>query len=188
MLRIEERVSPSPASQASQASQAALASRDQAPVSTTLTLPFELRCRSRLLLKLDNGEEAGLFLERGTVLCDGDQLKASDGRIIRVIAAAEAVYRVRPTANCSLTRAAYHLGNRHIPVEIGDGYLRIDRDEVLRDMLVLAGAQVIEEVAPFQPEPGAYGGGHRHGHDKGFEKEHALAQSVFATRHGARAT
>ena len=182
MLRIEERVSSSPASPAT------LASRDQAPASATLTLPFELRRRSRLLLMLDGGEEAGLFLERGTVLCDGDRLRASDGRIIRVIAAAEAVYCVRPTAKCSLTRAAYHLGNRHIPVEIGDGYLRIDRDEVLRDMLVLAGAQVIEEVAPFQPEPGAYGGGHRHGHDEGFDEEHALAQSVFATRHGARAT
>ena len=169
MMRIEQRlaaVEPSP------------------PADAMLTLPFEMRCRSRLLLRLDDGEEAGLFLERGAVLNDGDRLLGSDGRIVQVIASAEEVYCVRPTAQCSLARAAYHLGNRHIPVQIGDDFLRIERDAVLRDMLMLAGASVVEEVAPFQPEPGAYGGGHRHGHDEGFVEEHALVRSVFVARHG----
>lgn len=150
----------------------------------TLTLPFEMRRRSRLLLKLDNGEEAGLFVERGTVLADNDELRASDGRVVRVIAAQEDVYRISPTADCVLARAAYHLGNRHIPVQIGDGFLRIERDAVLCDMLMRIGARVIDEIAPFQPEPGAYGGGHRHGHDDGFAEEHELARSVFTLRHG----
>ena len=161
--------------------------RDAAPrkADATLTLPFEMRRRSRLLLKLDDGEDAGLFLERGTVLADGDELRAVDGRLVRVIAAREDVYCVRPMPDCSLARAAYHLGNRHIPVQIGADYLRIERDAVLRDMLTGIGASVIDEIAPFQPEPGAYGGGHRHGHDEGFAEEHALARSVFALRHEA---
>jgi len=155
--------------------------------SATLTLPFELRRRSRLLVRLDDGEEAGLFLERGTVLRDGDELGGSDGRVVRVIALAENVYVVRPTPACALAQAAYHLGNRHVPVEIGGDFLKMERDPVLRDMLLQAGATVSEETAPFQPEPGAYGGGHRHGHDGGHAEEYGLAQSVFALRHGARA-
>ena len=153
----------------------------------TLTLPFEMRRRSRLLLKLDDGEEAGLFVERGTVLSHEDQLLASDGRVVRVIAADEDVYRVSPSTDCTLERAAYHLGNRHIPVQLGDGFLRIERDSVLRDMLIGIGARVVDEIAPFQPEAGAYGGGHRHGHDDGFVEEHALAGSVFTLRHGGGA-
>jgi len=156
------------------------------PAAATLTLPFELRRRSRLLVRLDDGEEAGLFLERGTVLHDGDELGASDGRTVRVIAKPEAVYVVRPTPACSLARAAYHLGNRHVPVEIGVASLKLERDPVLRDMLEQAGALVAEEEAGFQPEPGAYGGGHRRGHDAGQQEEHALAQAVFKLRHGMR--
>lgn len=159
----------------------------QRPADATLTLPFELRRRSRLLVRLDDGEEAGLFLERGTVLKDGDELAGSDGRVVRVVASAESVYVVRPAAGCTLAQAAYHLGNRHVPVEIGADALKIERDTVLRDMLEQAGALVTEETAAFQPEPGAYGGGHRHGSDAGHEEEYGLAQSVFALRHGARA-
>lgn len=155
--------------------------------SATLTLPFELRQRSRLLVRLDDGEEAGLFLERGTVLRDGDELAANDGRVVRVIASEERIYVVRPGPACTLAQAAYHLGNRHVPVEIGVESLKIERDPVLREMLVQAGAIVSEEIAAFQPEPGAYGGGHRHGHDSGHAEEYGLAQSVFALRHGPRA-
>jgi urease accessory protein len=155
--------------------------------SATLTLPFELRRRSRLLVRLDDGEEAGLFLERGTVLRDGDELAAIDGRIVRVVASEERIYVVRPSAVCTLAQAAYHLGNRHVPAEIGADFLKIERDPVLRDMLVQAGALVSEATAAFQPEPGAYGGGHRHGHDAGHDEEYGLAQSVFALRHGGRA-
>ena len=150
-----------------------------------LTLPFELRRRSRLLVRLDSGEEAGLFLERGTVLRDGDRLAGSDGRIVRIVAAIESIYVVRPSAACTLAQAAYHLGNRHVPVEIADDHLKIERDPVLRDMLAQLGAAVVEARAAFQPEPGAYGGGHRHGHDAGHDEEYGLAQSVFSLRHGA---
>ena len=85
--------------------------REAAPrnADATLTLPFEMRRRSRLLLKLDDGEEAGLFVERGTVLADGDELRASDGRVVRVIAAHENVYRVSPTPDCTLARAGSSL-------------------------------------------------------------------------------
>ena len=161
--------------------------RDASPrrPDATLTLPFEMRRRSRLLVRLDGGEEAGLFLERGTVLSDGDLLRAGDGRVVRVIAAREEVYCIRPTADCSLARAAYHLGNRHIPVQIGADYLRIERDAVLRDMLCGIGAAVVDETGPFQPEPGAYGGGHRHGHDDNFAEDHALARTVYTLRHGS---
>ncbi len=155
-------------------------------VSLTLTLPFDLRKRSRLLARLDDGEEAGLFLPRGTVLRDGDVLLASDGRTIRVVAAIEELYAVRATTRCSLTVAAYHLGNRHVALQIAGDALILERDSVLREMLELLGATVDEVRAPFHPEPGAYGGGHRHGDPAGDAEEHALAQSVFAVRHGAR--
>ena len=140
----------------------------------TLTLPFALRQKSRLLVRLDEGPEAGLFLPRGTVLADGDRLEAADGRIVRVVAAREDVYEVRPTAECSLVQAAYHLGNRPV------------RDPVLREMLEQLGAVVDETRATFHPEPGAYGGGHRHGSDAGEAEEFALAKSVFLQRHGSQ--
>src|SRR5215211_1170060 len=89
----------------------------------TLTLPFDLRRRSRLLVRLDSGEEAGLFLPRGTVLRDGDRLAATDGRRVRVVATREQIYEIGPTEQCSLVQAAYHLGTRHIPVEIRDDAL-----------------------------------------------------------------
>ncbi len=125
-----------------------------------LVLPFDLRQRSRLRTKADNGEDVGLFLERGAQLRDGDKLLAEDGRVVEVVAAAEAVYRVT-CAEGQLARMAYHLGNRHVPMQIGAGWLRIARDHVLKDMLQKLGADVSEEMAPFQPEAGAYSG---HGH------------------------
>ena len=155
--------------------------------SATLTLRYEMRRRSRLLVRLDDGEEAGLFLEHGTVLKNGDELAGNDGRVVRVVAADESIYVVRPTRACTLAQAAYHLGNRHVAVEIGADSLKIERDPVLREMLVQAGAVVSEATAAFQPQPGAYGGGHRHGHDAGHDDEYGLAQSVFALHHGERA-
>jgi len=157
----------------------------EAPVApaATLTLPFALRRKSRLLARLDDGAEAGLFLPRGTVLRDGDRLVAVDGRVVVVRAATEALYRVRPTASCPLARIAYHLGNRHVPVEIGADAVHLERDTVLRDMLLALGASVEDVDAPFDPEPGAYGGGHRHGDAAAHDDEYALAQSVFALRH-----
>lgn len=130
-----------------------------------LVLPFDLRIRSRLRTRLASGEEAVLRTERGAILRGGDCLKSEVGRVVRIVAAPEKVMHVTCADQFELTRAAYHLGNRHVSVEIGDGYLRIAADHVLRDMLQGLGAKVEELEAPFEPESGAYGGGHGH-HDE----------------------
>jgi len=130
-----------------------------------LLLPFDLRMRSRLRTRLVSGEEAVLQTERGAILRGGECLKSEDGRVVRVAAAQEKVLHVVCANRFELTRAAYHLGNRHVPVQIGDGFLRIAADHVLGDMLQGLGAKVEEREAPFEPESGAYGGGHGH-HDE----------------------
>jgi urease accessory protein len=128
----------------------------------TLTLPFELRQRSRLRTRLDSGEDAGLLLPRGTVLRDGDLLRADSGLVVRVVAAAEDVSTVAADEPTSLARAAYHLGNRHVPLQIGVGWLRYRHDRVLDAMAAELGLEIIREQAPFEPEAGAYAGGHGH--------------------------
>lgn len=150
----------------------------------TLTLAFDARCKSRLAATLDGGEDVALVMPRGTVLADGDVLVADDGALIRVIAAVEDVLIVRALDALTLTRAAYHLGNRHTPVEVGADYLKLEADPVLETMLRRLGAQVEHASAPFQPETGAYGGGHKHGHDETFGEDYALAQKVFDEHHG----
>lgn len=153
----------------------------------TLTLAYEARCKSRLSATLDNGETVALVLPRGTVLADGDVLVADDGGLVRVVAADEAVLVVRANDALALTRAAYHLGNRHTPVEVGADYLKLEADTVLESMLTRLGVRVEAASLPFQPETGAYGGGHRHGHDATFDEDYALAQRVFDEHHGEHA-
>ncbi|CAE6697030.1 urease accessory protein UreE [Paraburkholderia haematera] len=150
----------------------------------TLTLTFDDRRKSRLAATLDNGEEVALLLPRGTVLRDSDVLVADDGGLVRVVAAPEAVLVIRAKDALTLTRAAYHLGNRHTPVEVGLDYLKLEYDPVLADMLKRIGASVDQVSMPFQPESGAYGGGHKHGHDETFAEDYALAQQVFGEHHG----
>ena len=149
-----------------------------------LVLPFDARSKSRLRATLATGEDVALFLPRGTVLRGGDVLVADDGGFIRVEAAPETVLLVTAATPLALTRAAYHLGNRHTPVEVGDGYLKLEHDPVLRDMLLRLGVDVAEALMPFEPEAGAYGGGHKHGHDATFAEDFALAQRVFHEHHG----
>ena len=149
----------------------------------TLTLPFDARGKSRLAATLDNGEEVALVMPRGTVLADGDMLVADDGGFVRVVAATQDVLVVRAPSVRLLTRAAYHLGNRHTPVEVGADYLKLEADPVLEDMLKRLGVLVAHESQPFQPETGAYGGGHKHGHDETFSEDYALAQKVFDEHH-----
>ncbi|APA85580.1 urease accessory protein UreE [Paraburkholderia sprentiae WSM5005] len=150
----------------------------------SLTLAFDERRKSRLAATLDNGEEVALLLPRGTVLRDGDVLVADDGGLVRVVAAHETVLYVRAPNALTLTRAAYHLGNRHTPVEVGADYLKLEYDPVLADMLARIGATVEQVSLPFQPEAGAYGGGHKHGHDETFAEDYAIAQQVFGEHHG----
>ncbi|MDB5798801.1 MAG: ureE [Paucimonas sp.] len=132
-----------------------------------LVLPYDAREKSRLRALLASGEEVALFTVRGTVLRDGDLLRGDDGRIVRIRAAAEQVYRVSCDSARALLRCAFHLGNRHTQAQVVDAaggqFLRIRRDSVLKDMLQGLGASVEEEEAAFEPESGAYGGGHHHG-------------------------
>jgi urease accessory protein len=133
-----------------------------------LKLPFDLRQKTRLRAQLATGEAVGVMLPRGEVLRGGDLVVASDGRVIQVVAEPEAVLHVTCDSPEDLLRAAYHLGNRHVPVQVGEGFLRIAADHVLADMLMGLGASVAPMSAPFEPEAGAYGhgpadgGGHRH--------------------------
>jgi urease accessory protein len=128
-----------------------------------LVLPFEQREKSRLRATLRSGEEVALFTVRGSVLRNGDLMRGNDGRVIRIEAAAEATYRVECANPHQLLRCAFHLGNRHTQAQLGDGFLRIRQDPVLKEMLQGLGATVHEESAAFEPEAGAYGGGHAHG-------------------------
>ena len=130
-----------------------------------LVLPFDRRQKSRLRVTLASSDEAALLLERGTVLRGGDLLQADDGRVVQVVAADEPVILVTAATPRELARAAYHLGNRHVPLEVGDGWLRLEQDHVLQEMLLGLGVLVQGQLAPFEPEAGAYGGGHRHHHD-----------------------
>jgi urease accessory protein len=144
-------------------------------------LPFELRQKSRFRTTVEGGEEIGLFLDRGTVLRDGDCLEADDGRVVRVVGADENLLEVRCADAISLARAAYHLGNRHTPVQVGAGWLRLAADDVLAGMLRGLGATVTPLRAPFEPEAGAYAAGH-HAHSS--DAKHAGIIHDFATRDG----
>lgn len=131
---------------------------------TELELPFELRSKARLRTRSRSGEEVGLFLERGQPLRHGEFVQSEDGRIVRVLGCPEALLEVRCASALALTQAAYHLGNRHVPLQIGPDWLRLQADAVLQTMLEQRGAQVTALSAPFDPEAGAYGGGHHHAH------------------------
>jgi urease accessory protein len=136
-------------------------------VQAQLKLPFDLRQKSRLRTRLTDGEDAWLMLPRGEILRGGDRLLANDGRIVEVVSQTEDVLHVECTSAIALNRAAYHLGNRHVPVQVGDGFLRIAADHVLEAMLKGLGATLTAMRAPFEPEAGAYGGGHQHSDEGG---------------------
>lgn len=138
-----------------------------APCSTSLTLPFELRQKSRFKAQLDDGREVGVLLARGGLLRGGDCLAAEDGTTVLVQAAPEAVSTAYADSAKALAEAVYHLGNRHVALEIGDGWLRYARDHVLDAMVAALGLQVIHEDAPFEPLGGAYAG-HGHAHDHAY--------------------
>jgi len=134
-----------------------------APAADSVTLDFRQRQRSRLRVRLDGGGEAAIRLARGEVLRGGDRLRAPCGRVVEVRAARERISQVASEEPRALARAAYHLGNRHVAVEIGAGWIRYQHDHVLDRMLAGLGLLVAVLDAPFEPEPGAYAG-HHHGH------------------------
>ena len=137
--------------------------------STSLTLPFEQRQKSRLRVTLDNGNEAALILERGTVLRHGDLLRATNGQVVEVRAASEMVSVVSESNAHLLSRVCYHLGNRHVPLQIGNGWLRYLRDHVLDDMVRSLGLVVEHQEASFEPESGAYQNNGKHQHTRSHE-------------------
>jgi urease accessory protein len=153
-----------------------------APGIRRLSLPFEIRQKRRFRAILEDGSEAAIFLPRGSNLADGDVLEADDGTFIRIVATPEQVLYVTASSSHALTRAAYHLGNRHTPVELGNGFLKLENDSVIKEMLVRLGVQVQEAHLPFQPEAGAYGAGHRHDSDPGGERQQA--QELFHAHYG----
>jgi len=138
---------------------------------TSITLDWDVRQKSRFESTDSAGRQVGVFLQRGQVVRGGDVLVGEDGSLLKVQAAPQAVLRITHcTAHGTLfdlTRAAYHLGNRHVPIELQADHLKIEPDHVLADMLRAMHLIVHEVDDSFEPENGAYGehgGGHQHGH------------------------
>jgi urease accessory protein len=144
----------------------------------TVTLPYALRQRSRQRVCLDDGREAALLLPPGTQLDDGDRLRAADGTSVRVRAAMESVATARTDDPLLLARACYHLGNRHVPLQVEPGLVRYQPDHVLDEMVCGLGLTVIHESHPFVPERGAY-----HGHTNRRDVADEPSRS-HATSHG----
>lgn len=130
----------------------------------TISLTAEERKRSRQKLEITPNHWVDIYLPRGTILQDGDFLRSEIGDlIVKVLAKPEPVMTIRGKTSLDLIRAAYHLGNRHVALEITDDYLRISPDSVLASLLIQLGLEVTEEITPFQPEIGAYG--HTHSYE-----------------------
>jgi urease accessory protein len=148
--------------------------RTQNPATDSVALAYDERKRSRLKVTLASGVEAGIFLERGDHLHGGDKLAAEDGSaVVEILAAPERLIEAVADSPLLFARVAYHLGNRHVPVQIlpteNGGRLHFQTDHVLADMVRGLGCAVTETEAPFQPESGAYGAHgslHHHGEDE----------------------
>jgi urease accessory protein len=155
---------------------------------STLELDWDVRQKSRFDGVDSSGRRIGVFLPRGSVVRGGDVLVVEDGSLVRVLAAPQQVLHI---SHCpqhgtpfDLTRAAYHLGNRHVPIELRPDHLKIEPDHVLADMLRAMHLIVREDTLPFEPESGAYaaqghahahGGDHDHGHRHGHDHAHGHA-------------
>jgi urease accessory protein len=159
----------------------ALAGAD-ARADEVVELPFALRERSRFRATLLSGEEIGVDLPPGTLLRHGDRLLLADGRIVAIEAAPERLLEVHAHDAIELARIAYHIGNRHVPVQIGDGFVRLLPDHVLQAMIERLGGHVHEVSVGFQPESGAYG--HSHVHHQHDDQGHGGRIHVFDPRHG----
>lgn len=187
-----------------QASKRIAQGRGLAPVlvrrAPTLTLDWDTRQKSRFDAEASDGRRVGVFLPRGTLVRGGDVLVTQDGTLLRVVAAPQPVLRITACTNdhhghthdpaFDLMRAAYHLGNRHVPIELRPDHLKIEPDHVLADMLRAMHLHVTEANEAFEPEGGAYGDhghapGHAHGHShapaKAVHPDHAVAHNATAT-------
>jgi urease accessory protein len=140
------------------------AEKARVSILTSLTLPFHTRQKSRCKVALDNGIQAALSLPRGKALREGDLLAADDGSVIEIKAATETVSTAHSSSLLLLANACYHLGNRHVPLQIGNGWCRYLKDHVLDEMVRALGLKVTAEETPFQPVDGAYGAHAGHSH------------------------
>ncbi|WP_397408245.1 urease accessory protein UreE [Polaromonas sp.] len=154
----------------------------------TVELDWDIRQKSRFEATDSLGRQLGIFLPRGTLVRGGDVLVAEDGSMVKVIAAPQTVLRITacPTHGSpfDLTRAAYHLGNRHVPIELKPDHLKIEPDHVLADMLRSMHLIVNEVSESFEPEGGAYGAGaHGHAHEGGPGHDHSHAPAAPPAPH-----
>lgn len=166
----------------------------------TVELDWDTRQKSRFDATDSSGRAIGVFLPRGTAVRGGDVLVAEDGSLVRVQAAPQPVLRVTHCPHhgtpFDLLRAAYHLGNRHVQLELKPDHLQLEPDHVLADMLRQMHLIVTEANAPFEPEAGAYaaaapaaahgdhGHGHRHGHDHSHDHSHDHGHDHHSHGHG----
>ncbi len=160
----------------------------------TIELDWDIRQKSRFDATDSQGRHVGVFLPRGTAVRGGDVLVAEDGSLIKVLAAPQAVLKI---THCSdhgtafdLTRAAYHLGNRHVPIELKPDHLKIEPDHVLADMLRAMHLIVNAVDEAFEPENGAYAtgghhGGHSHNHDHAHDHAHDHDHAAHGHSHAA---
>ncbi|SFI59181.1 urease accessory protein UreE [Celeribacter neptunius] len=139
-----------------------------------VALSYDQRLLRRKKLTTESGASVFIDLPQTVSIAEGDGFVCEDGTVIGVTAAAEELYEVTGE---TVTRYAWHIGNRHTPCEIAPDRLVIQRDPVLKAMLVQLGAEVSEIVAPFTPEGGAYGHGRTMGHDHGHSHDHGQAHS-----------
>ena len=163
----------------------------------TVTLDWDVRQKSRFDAESSDGRRVGVFLPRGTVVRGGDVLITQDGSLLRVIAAPQPVLKITACTDhghhhshdhgsFALMRAAYHLGNRHVPIELRPDHLKIEPDHVLADMLRAMHLNVAEVREPFEPEGGAYAAGHGHGHHHGGDHGHSHDHDHHGRAHGDR--
>lgn len=164
---------------------------------SSVSLDWDVRQKSRFETTDSLGRTLGVFLSRGTVIRGGDVLVAEDGSLIQVSAAPQEVLRITACtihgSPFDLTRAAYHLGNRHVPIELKPDHLKIEPDHVLAEMLRAMHMTVNTVLEAFEPEGGAYssaGHSHSHGHshhDHGHDHGHSQADGHDHDGHGSHA-
>jgi urease accessory protein len=134
------------------------------PESGRVLIDFDRRHRRRILLETEAGEELLLDLPQAVRLRDGDALQTEDGALIRVVARPEPLLEIHAHGPAELVRIAWHLGNRHLPVQLLGDRIRIRADHVIEEMVHGLGGHAHALDAPFDPEGGAYAGGHHHHH------------------------
>ncbi|WP_295954075.1 urease accessory protein UreE [Rhodoferax sp.] len=155
---------------------------------STVELDWNVRQKSRFDATDSLGRQLGVFLPRGTLVRGGDVLVVEDGSLVQVVAAPQPVLVITVHGHGTpfdLTRAAYHLGNRHVPIELQPDHLKIEPDHVLADMLRAMHLTVVEATVAFEPEGGAYAaGGHSHGHEHPAPKPVSIPVKAAPHVHG----